>query len=126
VVDPELSEYFENPDHDLLLASFAYSRFLLHFKRDFDPADAMRLWEAIWTCPHTSFFHVFVAAAMLVRVRADILGKDISEVMNLFQKHFEPGDVEELLQRATWLFHYYQALKACNRDGPQSCPASIT
>jgi hypothetical protein len=125
VVDPELSNYFEDVDNSLMLSSFAYSRFLLHFKRDFDAAGAMRVWEAIWTCPLTSFFHVFIAAAMLVRVRAEIIGKEMTSVMHLFQRQFDPGNVEELLQRATWLFHYYQALKQCDFSGSQSCPASV-
>lgn len=80
--------------------SFCYRWLLLRFKRETADFDATkRLWEAMWTCPLTRHFHLFLAAAMLVERHAQIVeGKlPLEGIVELFTGDGARVSAERLL-----------------------------
>jgi hypothetical protein len=58
---------------------FTYRWFLLNFKREFDLAGVLKLWEILWSQALTPHFHVFVALSILVTYRTPLLSGHLSE-----------------------------------------------
>jgi len=85
-LDPDLSEYFQSQEFDHMY--FAYRWFLLDFKREFEPAIVLEVWEATWAARHvaTQHFAVFIAIAIF-QINRDALFKckgfsDILKLLN--------------------------------------------
>ncbi|CAN8063069.1 unnamed protein product [Agarophyton chilense] len=71
VADPELSEFFKQTDPEYYTC---FRWILVRFKREFAFDSVCRLWEAFW-CQSVGGddIHVFVAAALLIAQRRDLL-----------------------------------------------------
>ena len=70
-MDPKLHAHLQATDSTNFF--FFFRMLLVWFKREFDWADILRLWEALWTDYLTSGFHLFVALAILERHRDVIM-----------------------------------------------------
>lgn len=62
-VDPDL--YLHLQKADSINFFFFFRMLLVWYKREFDWADILRLWEALWTDFLTHDFHLFIALAIL-------------------------------------------------------------
>lgn len=68
--DRELSLLFEECDPDLCSC---YRWIILQFKREFQCSAALRLWEVLWTQPIGDDLHIFIAAAILLDHKEDLI-----------------------------------------------------
>uniref|UniRef100_A0A915PJB7 Rab-GAP TBC domain-containing protein n=1 Tax=Setaria digitata TaxID=48799 RepID=A0A915PJB7_9BILA len=59
---------------DALELMFVHRWILLCYKREFPEADTLHIWEACWAHYRTSYFHLFIAVAII-----SIYGKDVIE-----------------------------------------------
>lgn len=71
VLDPPLHSHLESLD--ALAYFFCFRWLLVLFKREFQLEEVLRLWEAAWACPFTGHLLVYLAAAVLVHHRRDIM-----------------------------------------------------
>ena len=77
LMDPQLYLHLQSADS----TNFFFFRMLLvWYKREFEWADILRLWEALWTDFQSSQFHLFIALAILEKHR-DVIMKHL--------KHFD-------------------------------------
>jgi len=79
---------------DCLSMLFCFRWLLILFKREFDLNDLKPMWEAIWSEYHTSDYQLFVALAILRRIR-----KHISTSMRLsfHSKSYPPKKFNSIL-----------------------------
>ena len=70
---------------------FFFRMLIVWYKREFDWADILRLWEGLWTDYLSSNFHLFIALAILEKHRSVIMDhlKHFDEVLK-YGKHFSP------------------------------------
>jgi hypothetical protein len=52
---------------------FFFRMLLVWYKREFEWADVLRLWETLWTDYQSSNFHIFIALAILEKHRDVIM-----------------------------------------------------
>ena len=76
LLDPQLHAHFGKQDCRNYL--FCYRWLLLHFKREFDFTDCLRLWEALWTCRFCSHLLLYVCVAVLQQFRAEIIDNSMT------------------------------------------------
>jgi hypothetical protein len=69
-IDPPLYYHLESTDSANMFCCFRW--LLLCFKREFHFEEIKTLWEAIWCCPFTVHFHLFIAAAILNHHRQNL------------------------------------------------------
>ena len=50
---------------------------LLCFKREFNEADALRMWEACWSRYQTDYFHLFICVAIISVYGEDVVQQDL-------------------------------------------------
>eukprot|EP01130_Rhizamoeba_saxonica_P017623 TRINITY_DN8581_c0_g1_i1.p1 TRINITY_DN8581_c0_g1~~TRINITY_DN8581_c0_g1_i1.p1 ORF type:complete len:536 (+),score=93.41 TRINITY_DN8581_c0_g1_i1:353-1960(+) len=70
-VDPGLYSYLESID--ALNMFFVYRWLLILFKREFEPNDVKRIWEAIWSDFIHPDFHLFIVLGILVKQSETII-----------------------------------------------------
>eukprot|EP00123_Amoebidium_parasiticum_P004037 comp15337_c0_seq1/m.12189 comp15337_c0_seq1/g.12189 ORF comp15337_c0_seq1/g.12189 comp15337_c0_seq1/m.12189 type:complete len:1061 (-) comp15337_c0_seq1:614-3796(-) len=98
--DPDLRSFIDHQGVSHMF--FSYRWFMLNFKREFDHAGVMKLWEIIWSNHLTPYFHLYVGLSILLGYRDALLsghlaGNDILEfISNLSSKM----DIDDVLQRA--------------------------
>ena len=56
---------------------FVHRWILLFFKREFPESDALHIWEACWSKYRTSFFHLFVCAAIVSIYGGDVIAQEL-------------------------------------------------
>lgn len=95
LMDPALYLHLQSADSTNFF--FFFRMLLVWYKREFEWADVLRLWESLWTDWLSSSFHLFVALAILEKHR-DVIMKHL--------KHFD-----EVLKYSKWYFPYFT-----NRD----------
>ncbi|QDZ18988.1 RabGAP/TBC domain-containing protein [Chloropicon primus] len=77
LLDPQLHTHFGKQDCRIPYL-FCYRWLLLHFKREFDFSDCLRLWEALWTCPFCDKLQMYVCVAVLQQFRSEIIEKSMT------------------------------------------------
>eukprot|EP01122_Echinamoeba_exundans_P008009 TRINITY_DN2576_c0_g1_i19.p1 TRINITY_DN2576_c0_g1~~TRINITY_DN2576_c0_g1_i19.p1 ORF type:complete len:639 (+),score=86.92 TRINITY_DN2576_c0_g1_i19:279-2195(+) len=108
-IDPTFHQYLGRVS--CLNMFFVYRWILINFKREFSCDDVMVLWEAIWTNYLHPKFHLFIALAMLLTARGDIISQrmgfdQILQCMNNLSGKLSADDV---LKRAEALFRNFDA-----------------
>mmetsp|Transcript_12268 Transcript_12268/g.40285 ORF Transcript_12268/g.40285 Transcript_12268/m.40285 type:complete len:762 (-) Transcript_12268:302-2587(-) len=88
-LDPAVHAHLERADCTNYF--FLFRMILVHFKREFEFPEVLRLWEALWSNHHGRHFHLWVAAAILERHRATLLDPHV--------------DIDTLLQFTMGLAH---------------------
>ena len=78
LMDPALYLHLQAADSTNFF--FFFRMLLVWYKREFDWADVLRLWESLWTDWLSSNFHIFIALAILEKHR-DVIIKHL--------KHFD-------------------------------------
>lgn len=71
LLDPPLYAYLDSIDG--LNFFFCFRWLLIHFKREFEYDDVLRLWEVLWSKHLSDHFHLFVCMAVLKRFRRNIM-----------------------------------------------------
>ena len=81
LMDPKLYLHLQSADSTNFF--FFFRMLLVWYKREFEWADVLRLWESLWTDYCSSNFHIFIALAILEKHRDVILAhlKHFDEVL---------------------------------------------
>ncbi|SPO00791.1 probable GTPase activating protein [Cephalotrichum gorgonifer] len=109
-MDPKLHAHLEATDSTNFF--FFFRMLLVWYKREFEWADILHLWEVLWTDYLTSGFHLFVALAILERHRDVIMThlKAFDEVLKYVNELSNTMDLEATLIRAEHLFRRFRRL----------------
>ncbi|KAA8631670.1 hypothetical protein SMACR_02536 [Sordaria macrospora] len=109
-MDPKLYAHLESADSTNFF--FFFRMLLVWYKREFEWADVLRLWEALWTDYLSSGFHLFIALAILERHRDVIMThlKHFDEVLKYVNELSTTIDLESTLIRAEALFQRFRRL----------------
>jgi hypothetical protein len=81
LMDPQLYLHLQSADSTNFF--FFFRMLLVWYKREFEWADILRLWETLWSDYLTSNFHLFIALAILEKHRDVIMDhlKQFDEVL---------------------------------------------
>jgi len=81
LMDPKLYLHLQSADSTNFF--FFFRMLLVWYKREFEWADILRLWESLWTDYQSSNFHIFIALAILEKHRDVIMAhlKHFDEVL---------------------------------------------
>ena len=81
LMDPALYLHLQSADSTNFF--FFFRMLLVWYKREFQWADVLRLWESLWTDYYSSQFHLFIALAILEKHRDPIMNhlKHFDEVL---------------------------------------------
>jgi len=110
LVDPTLYEHLRKVDSTNFF--FFFRMLLVWFKREFDFADILRLWEGLWTDYLSSNFHLFIAMAILEKHRSVIMEhlKGFDEVLKYVNELSGTIDLLSTVVRAEALFRRFQRI----------------
>lgn len=108
--DPELHAHIVQ--NDLMFIQFAFRWMLCLFTRELETKNLICLWDSyIVENLGFSLFHIYVCAAYLMELRAQLLGNDMITMMGFLQRaptgHFTKHDVHRLVQNAAELYSRY-------------------
>jgi len=108
LMDPKLYLHLQSADSTNFF--FFFRMLLVWYKREFEWADILRLWESMWTDYLSSNFHIFVALAILEKHRDIIMAhlKHFDEVLKYVNELSGTMDLESTLVRAEALFKRFQ------------------
>jgi hypothetical protein len=125
LMDPKLYLHLQSADSTNFF--FFFRMLLVWYKREFEWADVLRLWESLWTDYCSSNFHIFIALAILEKHRDVILAhlKHFDEVLKYGRLYWSENcmytantrtvnelsgtmDLESTLVRAESLFRRFQ------------------
>ena len=95
LMDPTLYLHLQSADSTNFF--FFFRMLLVWYKREFEWADVLRLWESLWTDYMSSNFHLFIALAILEKHR-DVIMEHL--------KHFD-----EVLKYGTVLSAFLEELR---------------
>lgn len=109
-MDPKLYLHLQSADSTNFF--FFFRMLLVWYKREFEWADVLRLWETLWTDYLTSSFHLFIALAILEKHRDVIMEhlKHFDEVLKYVNELSNTIDLESTLIRAEGLFRRFQRM----------------
>ncbi|MCJ1321035.1 GTPase activating protein [Xylographa vitiligo] len=110
LMDPKLYLHLQSADSTNFF--FFFRMLLVWYKREFEWADVLRLWETLWTDYLTSSFHLFIALAILEKHRDVIMEhlKHFDEVLKYVNELSNTIDLESTLIRAEGLFRRFQRM----------------
>jgi len=116
VEDSGLYEYLEQKD--CLNLFFCFRWIIIIFKREFDFSAIMQLWEVLWTHYLTPNFHLFIALAILLKYRKNIIQEDMAfdDIIKFVNDLSGKLNLEELLVQAEGLFRNF--LRICEMSTP--------
>ncbi len=100
---------------------------LVWYKREFDWADVLRLWEGLWTDSLSSQFHLFIAVAILEKHRDVIMEhlKHFDEVLKYINELSGTIDLGSTLVRAEGLFRRFEkTVEAVDRKSHFPAPST--
>jgi len=108
LMDPTLYLHLQSADSTNFF--FFFRMLLVWYKREFDWADNLRLWEILWTDYLSSNYHLFIALAILEKHRDIILQhlKHFDEVLKYVNELSRSIDLPSTLLRAEALFRRFQ------------------
>jgi len=75
LLDPQLSAFLQ--ERDCLNFFFCFRWILIHFKREFEFDQVLRLWEALWSRHLSEHFHLYVCVAVLEQQRRVIMREEM-------------------------------------------------
>lgn len=89
LMDPKLYLHLQSADSTNFF--FFFRMLLVWYKREFEWADVLRLWEGLWTDYLSSNFHIFIALAILEKHKEVIMAhlQHFDEVLK-YGKHLSP------------------------------------
>ena len=123
LMDPTLYLHLQSADSTNFF--FFFRMLLVWYKREFEWAEVLRLWETLWTDYMSSNFHLFIALAILEKHRDVIMEhlKRFDEVLKYGTIFPSIPWVPKTLQKANELFNSQRTLKH-NRPPlhPPPCP----
>ncbi|PLB49396.1 putative GTPase activating protein [Aspergillus steynii IBT 23096] len=108
LLDPQLYLHLQSADSTNFF--FFFRMLLVWYKREFEWADVLRLWETLWTDYLTSNFHLFIALAILEKHRDVIMDhlKHFDEVLKYINELSNTMDLLPILTRAESLFRRFE------------------
>lgn len=108
LMDPTLYLHLQSADSTNFF--FFFRMLLVWYKREFEWADVLRLWESLWTDYMSSNFHLFIALAILEKHRDVIMEhlKHFDEVLKYVNELSNTIDLPSTLLRAQSLFRRFQ------------------
>ena len=108
LMDPALYLHLQSADSTNFF--FFFRMLLVWYKREFEWADVLRLWESLWTDYLSSNFHLFIALAILEKHRDVIMEhlKHFDEVLKYVNELSNTIDLPSTLFRAQALFRRFQ------------------
>ncbi|KAF2878536.1 GTPase-activating protein GYP7 [Massariosphaeria phaeospora] len=108
LMDPKLYLHLQSADSTNFF--FFFRMLLVWYKREFEWADTLRLWESLWTDFLSSNFHIFIALAILEKHRDVIMThlKHFDEVLKYVNELSGTMDLESTLIRAEALYRRFQ------------------
>ncbi|MCJ1406480.1 GTPase activating protein [Ptychographa xylographoides] len=108
LMDPKLYMHLQSADSTNFF--FFFRMLLVWYKREFEWANVLRLWETLWTDYLSSSFHLFIALAILEKHRDVIMEhlKHFDEVLKYVNELSNTIDLESTLIRAEGLFRRFQ------------------
>ncbi|OAX84961.1 hypothetical protein ACJ72_00663 [Emergomyces africanus] len=125
LMDPQLYLHLQSADSTNFF--FFFRMFLVWYKREFEWADVLRLWEALWTDYLSSNFHLFVALAILEKHRDVIMDhlKHFDEVLKYINDLSNTMELIPILSRAEALFHRFEKkVEAIDKKNSFPVPAA--
>uniref|UniRef100_A0A7E4VK41 Rab-GAP TBC domain-containing protein n=1 Tax=Panagrellus redivivus TaxID=6233 RepID=A0A7E4VK41_PANRE len=110
---PDFYNYIENIGGDALQFMFVHRWILLFFKREFPEADALHIWEACWAKYRTSYFHLFVCAAIVSVYGGDVIDQKLphDEILLYFASLAMHMDANVVLKKARGLLYQFHRLE---------------
>lgn len=118
LMDPKLYKHLQKADSTNFF--FFFRMLLVWYKREFEWADTLRLWEALWSDYYSSNFHIFIALAILEKHRDVIMThlQHFDEVLKYVNELSNTIDLESTLMRAEALFKRFQrTIDAIDKKG---------
>ena len=108
LMDPALHLHLQKAESTNFF--FLFRMLLVWFKREFNWADCLRLWESLWTDHYSSNFHLFIALAILENHRDIIMNhlKHFDEVLKYINDLSGRIDLPSTLLRSQALFRRFQ------------------
>ncbi|CAN9183055.1 unnamed protein product [Alternaria alternata] len=108
LMDPKLYLHLQSAESTNFF--FFFRMLLVWYKREFEWADVLRLWESLWTDYQSSNFHIFIALAILEKHRDVIMAhlQHFDEVLKYVNELSGTMDLESTLVRAESLFKRFQ------------------
>ncbi|KAI9790642.1 MAG: GTPase activating protein [Peltula sp. TS41687] len=108
LMDPKLYLHLQKADSTNFF--FFFRMLLVWFKREFEWADVLRLWECLWTDYLSSQFHLFIALAILEKHRTVIMDhlKHFDEILKYINELSSTIDLQSTLIQAESLFHRFR------------------
>ncbi|CAG9534135.1 unnamed protein product [Cercopithifilaria johnstoni] len=97
---------------DALELIFVYRWILLYYKREFPETDTLHIWEACWSHYRTSYFHLFIAVAIISMYGNNITEQRLSndEILLYFSSLAMHLDGTVVLKKARGLLHQFYRL----------------
>ncbi|KAI9742002.1 MAG: GTPase activating protein [Cirrosporium novae-zelandiae] len=108
LMDPLLYMHLQSADSTNFF--FFFRMLLVWYKREFEWADVLHLWEILWSDWMSSQFHLFIALAILEKHREIIIQhlKHFDEVLKYINELSGTIDLNSTLIRAEALFRRFQ------------------
>ncbi|KAG8531978.1 uncharacterized protein KY384_003614 [Bacidia gigantensis] len=108
LMDPALYLHLQSADSTNFF--FFFRMLLVWYKREFEWADVLRLWESLWTDYLSSNFHIFIALAILEKHRSVIMAhlKHFDEVLKYVNELSNTIELQSTLLCAEALFRRFQ------------------
>lgn len=112
---PSFYEYLKKIDNGTSLM-FCHRWLLVFFKREFNLADTLYIWEACWSCYETKFFHLFICIAIMAMFGQKAVDKkmNIDELMVYFNSLSHQMSREIILCQARGYLHKFQRSSRVN------------
>ncbi|KAL9578173.1 MAG: hypothetical protein Q9212_005888 [Teloschistes hypoglaucus] len=126
LMDPTLYLHLQKADSTNFF--FFFRMLLVWYKREFQWADVLRLWESLWTDHLSSNFHLFIALAILEKHRDVIMEhlQHFDEVLKYVNELSNTIDLSSTLLRAQFLFRRFQrTVEAIDRKQSFPGPSAV-
>ncbi|KAI9898581.1 hypothetical protein N3K66_006941 [Trichothecium roseum] len=109
-MDPKLWDHLQKADSTNFF--FFFRMILVWYKREFEWADILRLWEGLWTDYMSANFHLFLALAILEKHRDVIMThlQAFDEVLKYINELSNTMDLESTMMKAEALFRKFQRM----------------
>ncbi|KAL4967387.1 GTPase-activating protein GYP7 [Aspergillus stella-maris] len=124
LMDPQLYLHLQSADSTNFF--FFFRMLLVWYKREFEWAGVLRLWETLWSDYLSSNFHLFIALAILEKHRDVIMEhlKHFDEVLKYINELSNTMDLLPILTRAEALFHRFgRAVEAIDKKNNFPAPS---
>ena len=108
LMDPTLYLHLQSADSTNFF--FFFRMLLVWYKREFEWADVLRLWESLWTDYMSSNFHLFIALAILEKHR-DVIMEHLQRFDEVLKYGMFIASVVDKRQNSNELFDSQRTLE---------------